>query len=237
MKKTIQVNYQDWKILKEKCAKAETQINKYLAELISGRYYVYKLKMEDESIYIGQTINLKTRIHNHLNCKDVKEMEIVAECENRIDAINIERKFIIENPNCINKNYYNFDFEVSEMARMHSEIMQQIYCQKFNHVLYVSGNGYINNSNLEKMIYGCNKSGIDKDFIDILAKTENIPKEKIIITKEEKWIHPTIALDVFRSSSVENKIKVYELLFPLSDIIREKNNLLDISIKKANENR
>lgn len=62
-------------------------------------YYVYMLRCEDDSIYTGITCDLQRRYLEHKNGKGakytrnkgVKKLEISFLCENKSDALKIER--------------------------------------------------------------------------------------------------------------------------------------------------
>jgi len=212
MRKSIQVNYEDWKILKERCLEYDTQINTFISELLNNRFYVYKLYLNNDECYIGQSANIKQRLKTHLSSKEIIKIEILAEVSSRIKAKHIERMYILKNENCINKNFIVFDFEISEIGMYFAEILQDLYFEKYNSTMYLSSNGYINNAYVMRLTGGIQLDPHD-DFIRAVAQSENIPIDKIIFTAVEKWIHPIVALDIIRLSNVETGIEIYKKLY------------------------
>lgn len=212
MEKSIQVDYETWKMLKKECLDNSKTIKKYLKDYMDGKKYcVYKLELKGGKCYIGQTKNIYKRVLDHSYDKSISDVVILYTTDSQMDVLNAEKKYIAENKNCINKNYIDLSFEISEMAIFHSFVVQMLFKIEYNYTIFVTNNGYISNVNLEYITNHKNIK-VDADFLMSISKHEKIEKERLIIINGNKWYHPTIALDIIRERRPDLKVKIYNLL-------------------------
>lgn len=70
-------------------------MKKHTSELVAGKWYVYTLMLDGVVVYVGQSVNILTRMGCHSNQKEFTGAEYFP-CDGKKEANNLEAELIVK---------------------------------------------------------------------------------------------------------------------------------------------
>jgi hypothetical protein len=218
--KTIRVDFETWKTLKEQAQEELQSIHRKIHNIVkAGKYYVYILHLDSDMVYIGQSGNIEKRLFQHFCNKNIHNIELF-EFDTKQEARKFEITRIVESPNSINKSNIELNFDICEMSKFYGMILFN-YLLKNNKIPSITKSFYFRQldilnfckqeTNNTEMVFS-----YDIDFVQSIAKKENIDINNVIIRNYGdvgNFIHPLLAFDFIRERSRKAKIELFDFLY------------------------